>query len=66
MSNKSVILKNVSPQTVFQSLGNPGTLFPYKQCEIPDEPVCPLCLQENRQIELLTNEGEIILVDCRN
>lgn len=66
MASGCKTIKNVSPQAVFQTKGNTGFQFPHNQCEIPSEPVCPLCLQENRQIEILTDEGNFILVDCRD
>ena len=64
MSDLSSIIKTSSPEDVPGTLGNTGVLFPYNTRFVPEEDFCPLVLQENRRIGILTVEGDYILFDC--
>lgn len=56
-------IKNI-PANVFDTLGNTGNNFPYNSKQIPQDPVCPLVLQENKRIGIFSEEGLPILIDC--
>jgi hypothetical protein len=69
MSNLNVspknYLKNLPPTGTFQTFGNTGVFFPYKDCEIPQfVQSCFLCIEENREVTISTEEGQTLLIDC--
>ena len=58
------LIKNVIPEIVLETFGNSGSRFPYKENNIPEEPLCPLAFQENREIYILSESGETLLISC--
>ena len=60
----SCLIKNVPPEVIFETVGNPGNSFPHNERELPGENVCPIALQENRDIPILAEEGNPLVVYC--
>lgn len=60
----SCLIKNMPPEAVFETVGNPGNKFPYNERELPGENICPISLQENRDVSILTEDGNPLVVYC--
>lgn len=65
-ASPKTFLKNLRPGGTFPTLGNDGSLFPWNQPNIPDalQTSCPLSIEENREVYVLTQDGRIIYINC--
>ena len=62
----NVLIKNAPPGGTFATTGNSGVYFPYESRQLPEQYnlLCPLVLEENREIVILSQEGDILYTDC--
>ncbi len=58
------LIKNIPTEAIFETVGNSGKNFPYDACELPGENVCPICLQENRDVPILSEDGVPLVMYC--
>ncbi len=60
-------IKNIGPGVAFPTFGNNGVFFPYDQPEIPTPftNACPLVIEENREVNVLVEDGREVYIDCQ-
>lgn len=57
-------LKNLGPGGTFSTLGNNGIFFPYDQPDIPAALNCVISIEENREVNITTNDGRLLYINC--